>query len=195
MNEELPQKSSFSLINLIIILIVFVGVIALLSGSINNILNSIVSSSDMFFKIAVAMVVLGIIGWIIFKGNFNLLQNKPKEIREIFPEAVKYFKEVYEINFVPFPHEWEGARLDPIYSTYVVVMHFNFLKNHVVSKEHDLFAPDVILRWDAVENKPIGQPRPLNMDISRDANGFPLEQGKEMQLGFEKARLKQITTD
>ena len=184
MIEETPKKKQ-GWMTPIITLVVFVSLVVLFSGSLVNIVNSILALTDLFFSIAVGAIVLGAIGLFIWNGNFNLLQKEPMEFREIFPEVRKYFQEEYEINFVPKPFDWEGARLDPTISTYVIVMHFDFL--NIVSSNHDLFGDDIILRWDAVRNKPVRHTTPLNMDINKDVNGFPLEQGKLTQEGYEKA--------
>lgn len=188
-----PQKQG--LMTPIITIVIFIALVVLFSGSAVNILNSIVASQGFFINIAISMIVLGAVVWFVWKGNFNLLHKEPMEFREIFPEVRKYFQEVYEVNFVPKPFDWEGARLDPTISTYVIVMHFDFLSAEIVSSEHALFGSDIVLRWDAIRNKPVRHTTPLNMDINKDVNGFPLEQGKLTQEGFEKARIKQITTE
>lgn len=55
------------IIKINLILIVFICLIVLFLGSVNNILNFIISNSNMFFKIGMYMFVLGFIGLVILK--------------------------------------------------------------------------------------------------------------------------------
>ena len=191
-NQSKFQKPS-SITTVIITLIIFLFLIVLFSGSAMNIINFITDSIQSVFNILLVLLLVGIGGWFVFKSSFNLLQKEPMTFQQCFPAVIQYFKDIHEVNFVPKPFEWEGARLDPTLSTYVIVMHFDFLE--IVSSEHKLFHHDIILRWDAIKNTPTQQATPLSMEITKDINGFPLEQGKLTQEGFEKARVRQITTE